>query len=32
MSRRSSRKLQALTTFIRDLGVECESLESRFEM
>src|SRR5207253_7098916 len=26
------RKLQALTTFIRDLGIECESLESRFEI
>jgi ribonuclease R len=25
------RKLQALTTFIRELGIECESLESRFE-
>jgi ribonuclease R len=26
------RKLQALTTFIRELGIECESLESRFEI
>ena len=26
------RKQQALTTFIRDLGIECESLESRFEV
>jgi ribonuclease R len=25
------RKLHALTTFIRELGIECESLESRFE-
>jgi ribonuclease R len=25
------RKLTALTTFIRELGIECESLESRFE-
>lgn len=26
------RKLQALTTFVRELGIECESLESRFEI
>jgi len=26
------RKQQALTTFIRELGIECESLESRFEI
>jgi ribonuclease R len=26
------RKLQALTTFVRELGIECESLESRFEV
>ncbi|MEQ8785001.1 MAG: ribonuclease R [Pirellulaceae bacterium] len=26
------RKLQQLTTFVRDLGFECESLESRFEI
>jgi len=26
------RKLHALTTFIRELGIECESLESRFEI
>jgi ribonuclease R len=26
------RKLQALTTFVRELGVECESLENRFEI
>ncbi|MEX0865937.1 MAG: ribonuclease R [Pirellulales bacterium] len=26
------RKLKQLTTFVRDLGVDCESLESRFEM
>jgi ribonuclease R len=26
------RKLHALTTFVRDLGIECESLESRFEI
>ncbi len=26
------RKLQALTEFIRELGIECESLESRFEI
>ncbi len=26
------RKLQALTTFMRELGIECESLESRFEI
>jgi ribonuclease R len=26
------RKSQALTTFIRELGIECESLESRFEI
>lgn len=26
------RKLQALTDFIHDLGIECESLESRFEI
>ncbi len=26
------RKQQALTTFIRDLGIECDSLESRFEI
>jgi ribonuclease R len=25
------RKLHALTTFVRELGIECESLESRFE-
>src|SRR5262245_231584 len=26
------RKLHALTTFVRELGIECESLESRFEI
>jgi ribonuclease R len=26
------RKQQALTTFIRELGIECDSLESRFEV
>ena len=26
------RKLQSLTKFIRELGIECESLESRFEI
>jgi ribonuclease R len=26
------RKQQALTTFIRELGIECDSLESRFEI
>jgi ribonuclease R len=26
------RRLQALTTFVRELGIECESLESRFEI
>jgi ribonuclease R len=26
------RKLQALTTFVRELGIECDSLESRFEI
>jgi ribonuclease R len=26
------RKLQALTTFVRELGIECESLESRHEI
>ncbi len=26
------RKLHALTSFVRELGVECESLESRFEI
>jgi ribonuclease R len=26
------RKLQALTDFMRDLGIECESLQSRFEI
>ena len=26
------RKLQALTTFVRELGIECDSLESRFEV
>jgi len=26
------RKLKALTTFVRELGFECESLESRFEI
>ncbi len=26
------RKLQALTEFVRELGIECESLESRFEI
>jgi ribonuclease R len=26
------RKLQALTTFVQELGVECDSLESRFEI
>lgn len=26
------RKLQTLTTFVRELGIECESLESRFEI
>jgi ribonuclease R len=26
------RKQQALTTFVRELGIECESLESRFEI
>jgi ribonuclease R len=26
------RKLHALTTFVRELGIECDSLESRFEI
>ena len=26
------RKLQTLTTFVRELGIDCESLESRFEI
>jgi ribonuclease R len=26
------RKLQTLTTFVRELGIECDSLESRFEI
>ncbi|QDU98312.1 ribonuclease R [Lignipirellula cremea] len=26
------RKLKALTTFVRELGIDCESLESRFEI
>ena len=26
------RKLQALTEFVRELGIECESLQSRFEI
>ena len=26
------RKLEALTDFVRDLGIECESLQSRFEI
>jgi ribonuclease R len=26
------RKLQSLTTFVRELGLECDSLESRFEI
>jgi ribonuclease R len=26
------RKLQSLTTFVRELGIECESLESRYEI
>jgi ribonuclease R len=26
------RKLHALTTFVKELGIECESLESRFEI
>jgi ribonuclease R len=26
------KKLHALTTFVRELGIECESLESRFEI